>query len=167
MTSGVDVSGGMEQSADGGDFTGNGAGYGGETNEFTGGAFDYSATGDVGTAASPAHSLNRSRSGSQHRNASFSAFDATQTNGMVDNGYGSTFSRGSVASQGARLNSPGADFVGASASGYESYNASGSGLNGDDNDPATIAFNEADLNKDGTLDPNEFRQFLSAQFQNR
>lgn len=167
LTSGVDLNGGIEQSAVGGEYTGNGGEYGGESADFSAGGFDYSGTGDVATAASPAHSLNRSRSGSQHRNASFSAFDATQANGLADNGYGSSFARGSVASQGARLTSPGADFGGASASAYESYNTSAGGLNVDDQDPATIAFNEADLNKDGTLDPNEFRQFLSAQFQNR
>ncbi|UJR31887.1 hypothetical protein I4U23_019361 [Adineta vaga] len=163
-TSGIDLASGtadLTSGASAAEYTGEGVDYA------TGGA-DFSATGDIGTAASPAHSLNRSRSGSQHRNASFSAFDPTQGSTIGGNGYGATsYERASFASQGARMASPGADFVGASASGYESYNATTGGVSLDDNDPATIAFNEADLNKDGTLDPNEFRQFLSSQFQNR
>lgn len=108
-----------------------------------------------------------SRSGSQQRNASFSGFDASQGATLGGGGYAQSFDRASFSSQGARGTSPGGDFVGASASGYEGYNVSGGGLNLDESDPALIAFNEADLNKDGTLDPNEFRQFLSSQFQNR
>ncbi|CAF1654341.1 unnamed protein product [Adineta ricciae] len=166
---GVDLTAGVEHSNGSADFSASGAEFSGEGIDYGTAGVDFSATGDIGTAASPAHSLNRSRSGSQHRNASFSAFDATQGSTIGGNGYGATasFERTSFASQGARMQSPGADFVGASASGYESYSSATGGVTLGDNDPATIAFNEADLNKDGTLDPNEFRQFLSAQFQNR
>ncbi|CAF1085682.1 unnamed protein product [Adineta steineri] len=105
-------------------------------------------------------------SGGSHRASNFTGFDATQASGVE--GFPSTYERGtSFASQSGRVQSPGADFVGASASGYESYNGTSGGAHSEDSDPATIAFNEADLNKDGTLDPNEFRQFLSAQFQHR
>lgn len=51
-------------------------------------------------------------------------------------------------------------FSGVSTSGYQTYNTSANAI-----DIANAAFDAADLNKDGTIDPNEFRQFLSSRLQ--
>ena len=52
--------------------------------------------------------------------------------------------------------------------GDSGFSTSAHGFNNDDDsDPATVAFRAADLNKDGALDANEFRQFLSAHLRSQ
>ncbi len=46
-------------------------------------------------------------------------------------------------------------------SGYQIYNAS----TGSNIDLVNAAFNTADINKDGSIDANEFHQFISSQTQ--
>ena len=94
----------------------------------------------------------------QTANASFSGVETTQSAGLGGE-FSSAYESSSLSSQYA----VGTAIGGASSSGYDSAAA----INTNGSDPATAAFLAADLNKDGSLDPNEFRQFLSAQLRNQ
>ena len=56
---------------------------------------------------------------------------------------------------------------GTNTSGYDSQNTFEDGLNNTAADPVNAAFSAADLNNDGRLDADEFRQFLKLQFRDQ
>ncbi|UJR14834.1 hypothetical protein I4U23_001819 [Adineta vaga] len=111
---------------------------------------------DSNGIGSPA-SFDSSGYGGQQGSAEFSGFETGQ-NGTVG-GFNSAYESGTFSSQGG--NGSGTIHGDANASGYQSY----SGSTGSNIDIANAAFNAADLNKDGLIDPNEFRQFLGSQLQ--
>ncbi len=90
----------------------------------------------------------------QQGSGGFSGFESAQGGGA--GGIGSSYESNSFSSQGggSSLGPPG-------TAGYQSYNASGGGNIG----LAQGAFNAADINRDGTIDENEFRQFLGSNIQ--
>ncbi|CAF1486884.1 unnamed protein product [Adineta steineri] len=92
--------------------------------------------------------------GGQQGNSDFSGFETGQ-NG-TGGGFATQFETSTFSSQGG-----GTIHGDTSASGYQSY----SGSSASNIDIANAAFNAADLNKDGLIDPNEFRQFLGSQLQ--
>jgi hypothetical protein len=88
--------------------------------------------------------------------------ESVQGAGVVGD-FSSAYESSSFSSQGVA----GAAFGGATTSGYENYSASAVGTNSNNTDPITAAFLAADLNKDGRIDPHEFRLFLNSQFQHQ
>ncbi len=100
----------------------------------------------------------------QQRNASFSGFESAQGAGLAG-GFPSSFESSSFSSQNSDAGFGRAQFGGASASGYENYGVSANIFNNNGGDPITAAFIAADLNRDGVLDVNEFRQFLTSHIQ--
>ncbi len=85
----------------------------------------------------------------------FSGFESAQGGGGGGGGFIASYGSNSFQPQG------GAQLGDGSASGYQSYNtSSGSNIN-----LTNAAFNTADINKDGSIDPNEFHQFLGSQNQ--
>ena len=97
----------------------------------------------------------------QQANTNFWAFESTQ-------GYGLRASS-SVPYESDSLSFQGvnAGFGSASVSEYENYNTSIGNISSNDNDWTNAIFNAADLNKDGKIDLDEFRQFLISQFQHQ
>ncbi|CAF1457363.1 unnamed protein product [Rotaria sp. Silwood1] len=92
----------------------------------------------------------------QQGNASFSGFESTQGAGLAQD-FSSSYETGLAALQNDNI-----AFGGAGVSDYESYNASSGDIQINSMDSVAAAFQAADINKDGTLDVNEFRQFLSS-----
>jgi len=142
------------------------------------------AAGNTGASVSSFESA--SYGGDQQENASFSGFESAQGAGLVGGlesvqgagligglesvqgagvvgDFSSAYESSSFSSQGVA----GAAFGGATTSGYENYSASAVGTNSNNTDPITAAFLAADLNKDGRIDPHEFRLFLNSQFQHQ
>lgn len=85
----------------------------------------------------------------QQGGAAYSGYESAQGGNVGDLGYEST----SYTTQNVDA------YGDANASGYQTYNIS----TGSNIDLAGIAFKNADLNKDGVLDPNEFRQFITSR----
>ncbi len=104
------------------------------------------------TAGASPSSYESSNYGAQQGASSFSGFESAQGG---SGGFGSSYDSSSFALQG------GAGLGDAHASGYQNYNASSGG----NIDLANTAFNAADINRDGSIDPNEFRQFLTSHSQ--
>ena len=70
-------------------------------------------------------------------------------------GYGGGYEASSFSSQG------GAVYGDGNASSYQGYN----NLSGSNPDLASAAFNAADLNRDGSIDQNEFQQYFNSNNQ--
>jgi hypothetical protein len=130
----------------------------------TAGGVDISSGGNGGASASSFETS--SYTSGQQGNASLSGFESGQGVGFAGD-FSSSYESNSVSAEGGNAGFAAAGFGGSSASGYESNSGSVSGVNNGNIDPAIAAFTAADLNKDGGLDPNEFRQFLSTQLQYR
>ncbi|CAF4259284.1 unnamed protein product, partial [Rotaria magnacalcarata] len=88
----------------------------------------------------------------QQENASYSGLESAQSVGVAHD-FSSSYETSSSGFQG------GSD----STIGYENYSASTGDVQGDASNFASSAFSAADANKDGTLDVEEFRRFLSSQ----
>jgi hypothetical protein len=136
----------------------------------TAGGVDISSGGNGGASASSFETS--SYTSGQQGNASLSGFESGQGVGFAGD-FSSSYESNSVSAEGGNAGFAAAGFGGSSASGYESNSGSVggvsgvSGINNGNIDPAIAAFTAADLNKDGGLDPNEFRQFLSTQLHYR
>lgn len=126
------------------------AGYSGvQTTEGVGVTSDFSSSYNASQGATVAEGYSGS-------------FDVNQSASLGDN-VSSSFESNSFGSQDGETGLSGAAFLNGSASGFTGFGVSSSGSNGDANDPSFNAFRAADLNNDGALDANEFRQFLSRQ----
>jgi hypothetical protein len=81
-----------------------------------------------------------------------SGFDGFVSNqgGSSGGGFASSYESNSFSSQGD-----------INATGYQGYNTS----TGSNIDLAKTSFNAVDTNKDGSIDPNEFRQYIGSQNQ--
>ncbi|CAF4199163.1 unnamed protein product [Rotaria sp. Silwood2] len=112
-------------------------------------------SGDLGGSASSFESFGYN--GGLQGSASFSGLEATQGAGLAQD-FSSSYETGSTAFQGGNM-----AYGGAGASEYEGYNGSSGNIQINSMDSVAAAFRAADINKDGTLDVNEFRQFLSSQ----
>ncbi|CAF1033659.1 unnamed protein product [Rotaria sordida] len=114
--------------------------------------------GGFGASASSFESFGYS-GGSQQGGANLSGFESTQGVGVTQDFSSSlsSYETGSAAFQGGNM-----AFGGTGVSGYESYNASSGAIPINSMNEVAAAFQAADINKDGTLDVNEFRQFLSS-----
>ena len=95
--------------------------------------------------------------GGQQGTTDFGNFETGQSGNI--GGFTSAYDASTFSSQGG--GGSGTLHGDTSASGYQSY----SGSTGSNIDIANAAFNAADLNKDGLIDANEFRQFLGSQLQ--
>ncbi|CAF1588634.1 unnamed protein product [Adineta ricciae] len=139
------------------------AGVGGTSSATFNNEYGSATPGAESTGIGSPASFDSSGYGGQTGSAEFSGFETGQ-NG-TSGGFSASYEAGSYSSQGASTSATGGNngtlHGDASASGYQSY----SGSNGSNIDLANAAFNAADLNKDGLIDPNEFRQFLGSQLQ--
>jgi hypothetical protein len=111
----------------------------------------------IGGAGASSSSYETSGYGGQQGGATFSGFESAQGAGYdsgLAGGLSSSYESTSYASQGV---AGGAGAAGESS--YGSYGTSAAGYAGGF-DPLAAAFNAADTNKDGTIDPEEFRRFV-------
>ncbi|CAF4227589.1 unnamed protein product, partial [Rotaria magnacalcarata] len=118
------------------------------------GGVGFAVGGEAGASASSFESFNYgggSVSG-QQENASYSGLESAQSVGVAHD-FSSSYETSSSGFQGGS----------GSTIGYENYSASTGDVQGDASNFASNAFSAADVNKDGTLDVEEFRRFLSSQ----
>lgn len=125
------------------DFGVAGAGFSVSSGEFAAGGAEFGAGGAVASGSSF-----ESSSFGQQDGANFGGFEATQGVGLAHDFSSSYESSAAAGVQGGD----------ASASGYESFG----GSTDDASNPVVAAFNAADTNKDGGLDVEEFRRFVSS-----
>ncbi|CAF1077262.1 unnamed protein product [Rotaria sordida] len=104
-------------------------------------------------AAGSTSAFDSSNYAGQQVGAGFSGYESVQ--GGSIGGLVSPYEANSFSSQGI------AAYSDSNPSGYQNYNIS----TGSNIDLANAAFKTADLNKDGSLDSNEFRQFISSRNQ--
>ncbi|CAF3332843.1 unnamed protein product [Rotaria socialis] len=117
--------------------------------DFTlGGGVGHTVGGEAGASASSFESFNYGGGSGQQENASYSGIESAHSVGVAHD-FSSSYEANSSGFQGGS----------GSTTGYENYSAS----TGDASNFAANAFSAADTNKDGTLDAEEFRRFLSSQ----
>ncbi|CAF3643050.1 unnamed protein product [Rotaria sp. Silwood1] len=107
----------------------------------------------AGVGASSSTFESSSYAGGPQVGAGYSGYESVQ--GGSIGGLASPYNVSSYSSQGI------GGFGDTNVSGYQNYNLS----TGSNIDLANAAFRSADLNKDGSLDNNEFRQFISSRTQ--
>ncbi|CAF2867283.1 unnamed protein product [Rotaria sp. Silwood2] len=102
-------------------------------------------------AAASSSTVESSNYAGQQVGAGYSGYESVQ--GGSFGGLASPYEANSFSSQGIGA------YNDANASGYQNYNIS----TGSNIDLANAAYKAADLNKDGSIDSNEFRQFISSR----